>query len=81
MTQSSTGSPNPFDATRQPETGDGGRDLLRSRRISRPLQMDDGQVKTVELPAALERPSQFSAAEFERLARAYAEALGLLGPA
>jgi hypothetical protein len=42
--------------------------------------MDDGQIKTVELPAALEHPSQFSAGEFERLTRAYAEALGLLGP-
>jgi hypothetical protein len=42
--------------------------------------MDDGQIVTVELPAALEQPARFSAAEFERLTRAYAEALGLLGP-
>jgi len=40
--------------------------------------MDDGQVKIVELPAALQNPSQLSAAEFERLTRTYAEALGLL---
>jgi len=33
-----------------------------------------------ELPSALERPSQFTPAEFERLTRAYAEALGLLDP-
>jgi hypothetical protein len=51
----------------------------RERRISLPLRMDDGQVKTVELPAALQDPAQFSTAEFERLTRAYAEALGLLG--
>jgi hypothetical protein len=43
--------------------------------------MDDGQVRTFDLPSALEHPSQFSAAEFERLTRAYAEALGLIGPA
>jgi hypothetical protein len=42
--------------------------------------MDDGQVKTFELPSALDHPSQFSVAEFERLTRAYAEALGLLDP-
>lgn len=41
--------------------------------------MDDGRITNVELPAALEHPSQFSAAEFERLTRAYAESLGLLG--
>jgi hypothetical protein len=43
--------------------------------------MDDGQVRTFDLPSALEHPSQFSAGEFERLTRAYAEALGLIGPA
>ena len=43
-----------------------------------PSRMDDGEIKTFDLPSALERPSQFSAAEFERLTRAYAEALGLL---
>jgi hypothetical protein len=42
--------------------------------------MDDGQVKSIDLPAALEHPAQFSAAELERLTRAYAEALGLINP-
>ena len=79
MPHSSTGSPNPFD-TRHAEPPDGGREPARSRRLSLPLRMDDGQVKTFELPSALERPSQFSVAELERLTRAYAEALGLLGP-
>jgi hypothetical protein len=80
MTQSSTGSPNPFDVTRQPEAGESRREPARTRRISLPLQMDDGQVRTIELPGALEHPSQFSPTEFERLTRAYAEALGLLDP-
>ena len=78
MTQSSTGSPSPFDVTRQPEPGDSRREPVRTRRISLPIQMDDGQLRTVEFPAALEHPSRFSAAEFERLTRAYAAALGLL---
>jgi hypothetical protein len=80
MRQSSTDSSNPFDVTRQPEPSEGEREPVRSRRISLPLRMDDGQVRTFELPAALARPSQFSPAEFERLTRAYAEALGLLAP-
>ena len=80
MTQSSTGSPNPFDVTRQPEPGDSERHTLRTRRLSLPLRMDNGQIRTVELPAALEHPTKFSATEFERLTRAYAEALGLLDP-
>ena len=42
--------------------------------------MDDGQVRTFELPAALGTPSQFSVDELERLTRAYAEALGLIHP-
>ena len=48
--------------------------------MSLPLRMDDHTVKTFDLPGALERPSQFTPAEFERLTRAYAEALGLLDP-
>ena len=80
MTQSSTDSPNPFDVTRQAEPTEGRPEPPRARRISLPLRMDDGQVKTFELPAALARPSQFSVDEFERLTRAYAEALGLLAP-
>jgi hypothetical protein len=48
--------------------------------MSLPLRMDDGSIKTFDLPSALDHPSQFSAAEFERLTRAYAEALGLLSP-
>jgi hypothetical protein len=80
MPHSSTGSPNPFDPT-QTEPAAGGRPSARARRLSLPLRMDDGQVRTFELPAALARPSQFSVTEFERLTRAYAEALGLLDPA
>jgi hypothetical protein len=80
MTQSSHGSPNPFDVARNAETADGPREPVRQRRMSLPLRMDDHTVKTFELPGALERPSQFTPAEFERLTRAYAEALGLLDP-
>jgi hypothetical protein len=40
--------------------------------------MDDGQIRTVDLPEALDGSSRFSATELERLTRAYAEALGLL---
>jgi len=80
MPQSSTGLPNPFDPTRQAAPADGRREAARARRLSLPLRMDDGHIKTFELPSALDRPSQFSVAEFERLTRAYAEALGLLDP-
>ena len=80
MPQSSTGVPNPFDPAPQAAPTDGRREPARARRLSLPVRMDDGQVKTFELPAALERPSRFSVAEFERLTRAYAEALGLLDP-
>ena len=78
MTQSSTGSSNPFDGARQAEPADGPREPARTRRMSLPLRMDDGTVRTFDVPAALERPSLFSASEFERLTRAYAEALGLI---
>jgi len=80
MTQSSPGSSHPFETTRHDEARDTPSGQARRRRISLPLRMDDGGIKTFDLPSALERPSQFSAAEFERLTRAYAEALGLLGP-
>jgi hypothetical protein len=80
MTQSSPGSPNPFDVARHAEPADGPREPMRQRRMSLPLRMDDDTVRTFELPGALERPSQFSPAELERLTRAYAEALGLLQP-
>ena len=80
MTQSLNSSPNPFEVTRHAEPEDAPSGQARKRRISLPLRMDDGQTRTFDLPSALERPSQFSAAEFERLTRAYAEALGLLGP-
>jgi hypothetical protein len=79
MTQSSPGSPNPFDVARHAEPADGPRETVR-RRMSIPLRMDDDTIKTFELPAALDRPGQFSPAELERLTRAYAEALGLLAP-
>jgi hypothetical protein len=80
MTQSSTDSPNPFDVTRQAEPSEGRPEPARTRRISLPLRMDDGQIRTFELPAALGQPAQFSVDELERLTRAYAEALGLLHP-
>ena len=80
MTQSWPGSSNPFAVTPQPEPRDGQPTPIRARRISLPLCMDDGQVKTFDLPAALEHPSQFSVNELERLTRAYAEALGLIAP-
>ena len=78
MTQSSPGSSHPFETTQHAEPRDTPSGQARRRRISLPLRMDDGEIKTFDLPSALERPSQFSAAEFERLTRAYAEALGLL---
>jgi hypothetical protein len=78
MTQSTPGSPNPFAATPSPETKSGTHQPARSRHMSLPLRMDDGEVKLFDLPAALANPQQFSAGELERLTRAYAEALGLL---
>ena len=48
--------------------------------MSLPLRMDTGEIRTFDLPDALASPTQFSAAELERLTRAYAEALGLLKP-
>jgi hypothetical protein len=80
MTHSAPGAPNPFEVSRQSDPPDGQREPVRSRRISLPLVMDDGQVKSFDLPSALEHPVQFSVAELERLTRAYAEALGLLTP-
>jgi hypothetical protein len=80
MTHTSPGSSNPFDVTRTAESSDGHHEPTRSRRITLPLQMDDGQVKSFDLPSALEDPSTFSAGELERLKRAYAEAVGLLSP-
>ena len=80
MAQSSTGSPNPFDVTRQPEPAEGRREPVRSRRLSLPRRMHDGRIQTVEFPGALEHPARFSAAELERLTRAYAQALDLLEP-
>jgi hypothetical protein len=79
MTQSLPGSSDPVvapEATPQ----DAPRDPVRARRMSLSLRMDDGQTRTFELPAALDRPAQFSVGELERLTRAYAEALGLLAP-
>jgi hypothetical protein len=80
MTQGSPGAENPFAVTRHPEPSAIGREATRTRRLSIPLRMDDGQVKSFEVPCALEQPTQFSVGEFERLTRAYAEALGLLSP-
>jgi hypothetical protein len=80
MTHSVTGSSDRFSVTRHAAAEDVPREPARSRRLSLPLRMDDGQIRIFDLPSALERPSQFSAAELERLTRAYAEALGLLGP-
>jgi hypothetical protein len=81
MTQSSQDSPHRLEVVRDAEQpADAPREPVRGRRMSLPLRMDDGSVKTFELPSALDHPSQFSAAELERLTRAYAEALGLLSP-
>ncbi|MGH9139554.1 MAG: hypothetical protein ACRD2I_00275 [Vicinamibacterales bacterium] len=80
MTHSSPGVPNPFAVIKQPEPADGQRESVRTRRVSLPLRMDDGQVRSFDLPSALQRPHQFSAGELERLTRVYAEALGLLSP-
>jgi hypothetical protein len=78
MTQSSPGSGNPFVAARHAEAPDGRREPVRTRRISLPLLMDDGQLKSFDLPSALEHPTQFSAGELQRLSRAYAQALKLI---
>jgi hypothetical protein len=80
MTQSSLGSSNPFAVPKQTASTDGKQEPPRRRQMSLPLRMDDGRMKSFDLPAALEHPAQFSAAEFERLTRIYAEALGLLQP-
>jgi hypothetical protein len=80
MTHSSPESPNPFDLARQSDPPDDQRQPARTRRITLPLLMDDGQMKSFDLPSALEHPAQFSVGELERLTRAYAEALGLLSP-
>jgi len=80
MTNISPGSSNPFEVARQTDSPNGQREPARSRRITLPLLMDDGQVRSFDLPSALEHPSQFSTGELERLTRAYAEALGLLSP-
>jgi hypothetical protein len=80
MTQSWPGSPNRFDVVGAAEPADGPREPVRVRRMLLPIRMDDGSIKTFDLPSALEHPSQFSPTEFERLTRAYAEALGLLAP-
>jgi hypothetical protein len=78
MTQSSLGSSNPFAVPAQAASTDGKREPSRRRQMSLPLRMDDGQVRSFDLPGALDHPAQFSPGEFERLTRAYAEALGLL---
>ena len=80
MTHRPEGSANPFEVPRHPDTADAERQPARARRLSLPLRMDDGTVKMFDLPSSLDHPSKFSAGEFERLTRAYAEALGLLHP-
>ena len=77
---SPTDSHNPFAVSRQPEPRDPRREPVHHRRLSLPVRMDDGQVRTFDLPDALDHPSEFSAAERERLTSAYAEALALLEP-
>ena len=79
MAQRPESSPNPFDVTRTAEP-DPHREPVRARRLSLPLRMDDGTIRTFDLPSALDRPAQFSVSELERLTRAYAEALGLIQP-
>ena len=78
MTHSAPGSPNPFAVPQHVAPADGHPQPTRRRQMSLPLRMDDGQVRSFDLPGALDRPAQFSPAELERLTRAYAEALGLL---
>jgi hypothetical protein len=80
MTGSSPGPPNPFEVVRHAEPTDGRDEPVRPRRISLPLLMDDGQVRSFDLPSALEDPAQFSSGELERLKGLYAEALRLLSP-
>jgi hypothetical protein len=80
MTHSSLGSPNPFAVPRQSTPQDERREPDRRRHMSLPLTLDEGSVKSFDLPAALERPAELSATEFERLTRAYVEALGLIQP-
>jgi len=80
MPESSPGPHNPFEVGGDRTTPDGRREPDRTRRMSLPLSMDDGQVKSFDLPSALEEPAQFSAGELERLTRLYAEALRLLSP-
>ncbi len=80
MTPRPEESPNPFDPLHPSDTVDAKRQPVRARRLSLPLRMDDGTVRTFDVPSALEHPSQFTVDEFERLTRAYAEALGLLAP-
>ena len=78
MTQSSHGLPNLFEVARPAEPADGPREPQLGRRMSLPLRLDDGSLKNIDLPGALDHPSQFSTTELERLTRAYAEALALL---
>ena len=80
MTQSWQESANLFEPARPSRAGDGQREPVRTRRMSLPLLMDDGQVRSFDVPAALDHPSQFSVSELERLTRAYEEALRLLPP-
>jgi hypothetical protein len=80
VTSRSEGSENPFEVARHIASADAERQPARTRRLSLPLRMDDGTVRTFDLPSALDQPSKFSAGELERLTRAYAEALGLLPP-
>jgi hypothetical protein len=80
MTHSSPGSPNPFAVHEPSAAPDGRHEPVHRRTMSLPLRMDDGTVRTFEVPAALAHPSRFTAAELERLTRAYAEALGLIQP-
>jgi hypothetical protein len=77
MAQSPESSPNPFDVA-VPVAPDRRREPVRARRLSLPLRMDDGTIRTYDLPSALDHPAQLSVTEFERLTRAYAEALGLI---
>jgi hypothetical protein len=80
MTESSPGTHNPFEVAGHTSTPASRDQPVPTRRISVPLPMDDGEVKSFELPAALDDPTQFSAGELERLTRLYAEALRLLAP-
>jgi hypothetical protein len=80
LTPSPDGSADPFHVTRPPEPRGVRGEPASSRAVSLPFTMDDGAVRVVELPAALQQLSGFTSGELARLTRVYAEAQALLEP-